>query len=163
MTDLVNKVYSSLLLDLFEGLELHAKQDGSETACKILKVIGSGNTKLYEVGWIGQDNAVISTSVLKADDLIRKKAPASRNTLKNFIRDSTSQNCPWILHANLAKKYRISTEPPGDMMVTVFFSFPLFSSVLYDSKSSMAHRMVKVCTKGGKGLRMEPQKMLKKS
>ncbi|XP_062185059.1 uncharacterized protein LOC133888732 [Phragmites australis] len=116
LTDLVNKVYSSLLLDLFEGLELHAKQDGSETACKILKVIGSGNTKLYEVGWIGQDNAVISTSVLKADDLIRKKAPASRNTLKNFIRDSTSQNCPWILHANLAKKYRISTEPPGDMM-----------------------------------------------
>uniref|UniRef100_A0A0A9D0T1 DDT domain-containing protein n=1 Tax=Arundo donax TaxID=35708 RepID=A0A0A9D0T1_ARUDO len=116
LTDLVNKVYSNLLLGLYEGLELYAKKDGFEAACKILKVIGSGNTKLYEVGWIGQDNAVINTSVVKADDLIRKKAPASRNTLKFFIRDSTSQNCPWILHVDLAKTYGIPTESPEDMM-----------------------------------------------
>uniref|UniRef100_A0ACD5UWR5 Uncharacterized protein n=1 Tax=Avena sativa TaxID=4498 RepID=A0ACD5UWR5_AVESA len=123
LTDLVNIIYGRLQEDLFEGLELHAKKDGSEAACKILKVIGSGNTTSYEVGWIGEDNAVISTSVLGADDLIRKKAPCGRNMLKLFIRESTSQNSPWIVHADLAKKYGIPTEPPKDMMVTIFSCF----------------------------------------
>jgi hypothetical protein len=113
-------IYGRLQEDLFEGLELHAKKDGSEAACKILKVIGSGNTKSYEVGWIDQDNAVISTSVLRAEDLIRKKAPSGRNMLKLFIRESTSQNSPWIVHEDLAKKFGIPTEPPEDMMVNVF-------------------------------------------
>ncbi|KAM0916681.1 hypothetical protein ACQ4PT_010025 [Festuca glaucescens] len=116
LTDLVNKIYGRLQEDLFEGLELHAKKDGSDAACKILKVIGSGNTTSYEVGWTDKDNAVISTSVLRADDLIRKKAPSGRNMLKLFIRESTSQNSPWIVHASLAKKYGIPTEPPEDMM-----------------------------------------------
>ncbi|TVU14415.1 hypothetical protein EJB05_37882, partial [Eragrostis curvula] len=116
LTDLVEKVYSSLLLDIFEGLELHAKKDGSESACKILKVISSGNTKLYEVGWVGQDNAVIDTSIVKSNDLIRKKAPVSRNTLKLFIRESTSKSFPWILHVNLAKEYGIPTELPEDIL-----------------------------------------------
>ncbi|KAM3367571.1 hypothetical protein ACQJBY_016260 [Aegilops geniculata] len=116
LTDLVNKIYGSLQENLFEGLELHAKRDGSESACKILKVIGSGKTTSYEVGWIGQDNAITSTSVLRADDLIRKKAPCGRNMLKIFIRESTSQNSPWIVHMDLAKKYGIPTEPPKDMI-----------------------------------------------
>ncbi|TKW04497.1 hypothetical protein SEVIR_7G113400v4 [Setaria viridis] len=116
LTDLLEKVYCSLLLDFFEGQELHAKKDGSEAACKILKVIGSGSTKLYEVGWLGQENAVVNTSVVKADDLIRKKAPASRNILKMFIRDSTSKRSPWIVNADLARKYGIDTEPPEDIM-----------------------------------------------
>ncbi|RLM65315.1 hypothetical protein C2845_PM16G08200 [Panicum miliaceum] len=115
-TDLLEKVYSSLQLDPFEGLELHAKKDGSEAACKILKVIGSGSTKSCEVGWLDQDNAVVNTSLVKADDLIRKKAPASRNTLKIFIRDSTSKRSPWIVNADLAKKYGIEIEPPEDIM-----------------------------------------------
>uniref|UniRef100_I1PLI7 DDT domain-containing protein n=1 Tax=Oryza glaberrima TaxID=4538 RepID=I1PLI7_ORYGL len=104
--------------DFFEGLELNGRKDGSVSACKILKVIiGSGNTKMYEVGWIGQDNAVTNTSVLQADDLvIRKKARASRSMLKIYIRESTSQNSPWIIHANLAKKYGIPTEPPKDLL-----------------------------------------------
>ncbi|OEL18747.1 hypothetical protein BAE44_0020233 [Dichanthelium oligosanthes] len=116
LTDLLEKVYRSLLLDVSEGLELHAKKDGSEAACKIMKVIGSGSTKLYEVGWLGQDNAVVNTSVVKADDLIRKKAPIGRNTLKMFIRDSTSKKSPWIVNADLAKKYGIDTEPPEDIV-----------------------------------------------
>ncbi|XP_052153801.1 uncharacterized protein LOC127771894 isoform X2 [Oryza glaberrima] len=118
LTDLVNKIYSILQEDFFEGLELNGRKDGSVSACKILKVIiGSGNTKMYEVGWIGQDNAVTNTSVLQADDLvIRKKARASRSMLKIYIRESTSQNSPWIIHANLAKKYGIPTEPPKDLL-----------------------------------------------
>ncbi|CAL5016886.1 unnamed protein product [Urochloa decumbens] len=116
LTELVEKVYHSLLLEFFEGLELHAKKYGSEAACKILKAIDSGSTKLYEVGWLGQDNAVVNTSVVKADDLIRKKAPASRNQLKMFIRDSTSKIPPWIVNADLANKYGIDPEPPEDIM-----------------------------------------------
>ncbi|KAI4962512.1 hypothetical protein ZWY2020_031033, partial [Hordeum vulgare] len=115
LTDLVNKIYGSLQENLFEGLELHSTRDGSEAACKILKVIGSGNTTSYEVGWIGQDNAITSTSVLRADDLIQESA-CGRNMLKIFIRESTSQNFPWIVHMYLAKKYGIPTEPPKDMI-----------------------------------------------
>uniref|UniRef100_A0A0E0KQX9 DDT domain-containing protein n=1 Tax=Oryza punctata TaxID=4537 RepID=A0A0E0KQX9_ORYPU len=118
LTDLVNKIYGILQEDFFEGLELNGRKDGSLSACKILKVIiDSGNTKMYEVGWIGQDNAVTNTSVVQADDLvIRKKAHASRSMLKIYIRESTSQNSPWIIHANLAKKYGIRTEPPKDLL-----------------------------------------------
>lgn len=143
MTDLVDKVYSSLVLDLFEGLELHAKKDGSEAACKILKVISSDGTKSYEVGWIGKGNEVIDTSVVKADDLIRKKAPTSRKALKFFIRESTSETSPWTLHADLAKKYGIPTEVPVDIMVIIFLKFLCSFSYYHVSKSSMARRMVK--------------------
>jgi hypothetical protein len=143
LTDLVDKVYSSLVLDLFEGLELHAKKDGSEAACKILKVISSDGTKSYEVGWIGKGNEVIDTSVVKADDLIRKKAPTSRKALKFFIRESTSETSPWTLHADLAKKYGIPTEVPVDIMVIIFLKFLCSFSYYHVSKSSMARRMVK--------------------
>lgn len=136
LTDLVNKIYGSLQENLFEGLELHSTRDGSEAACKILKVIGSGNTTSYEVGWIGQDNAITSTSVLRANDLIRKKAPCGRNMLKIFIRESTSQNSPWIVHMNLAKKYGIPIEPPKDMIVTIFPCFLYSLSYYYDPNTS---------------------------
>ncbi|KAK3142550.1 hypothetical protein QOZ80_4BG0348030 [Eleusine coracana subsp. coracana] len=116
LTDLVEKVYSNLLLEISEGLELYAKKDGSKTACKILKVISSGDNKSYEVGWVGPDNVVVSTSVVNGDDLIRKKAPVSRNTLKMFIRGSTSKSSPWTLDANLAKKYGILSDLPEDIM-----------------------------------------------
>jgi hypothetical protein len=131
LTDLLEEVYRSLLLFFFEGQELHAKKDGSEAACKckILKVIGSGSTKLYEVGWLGQENAVVNTSVVKADDLICKKAPVSRNILKMFIRNSTSKRPPWIVNADLARKYGIGTEPPEDIMVIVFSHLLFFDSI----------------------------------
>jgi hypothetical protein len=88
------------------------------------------------VGWTDKENAVISTSVLRADDLIRKKAPSGRNMLKLFIRESTSQNSPWIVHTSLAKKYGIPTEPPEGMMVTIFPCFLYYLSYYYDPKTS---------------------------
>ncbi|XP_062219321.1 uncharacterized protein LOC133919087 [Phragmites australis] len=115
--ELVNKIYASLQEEVFEGIELHAKKDGSEARCKILKILDSGDTKMYEVGWICQGKTVISTSVVKAADLIHRRAPVSRNTLKIFIRDATSQSTPWIIHENLAKKYGIPIEPPNDIML----------------------------------------------
>uniref|UniRef100_A0A0D3F6E6 DDT domain-containing protein n=1 Tax=Oryza barthii TaxID=65489 RepID=A0A0D3F6E6_9ORYZ len=114
--ELVEKIYASLQEAVFEGLELYAKQDGLEAACRILKILGSDGTKMYEVGWLLRDKTIISTSVIKGEDLIHRRPPVSRNTLKIFIRDATSQNAPWVIHENLAKRYGIPIEPPNDMM-----------------------------------------------
>uniref|UniRef100_A0A0D9VH33 DDT domain-containing protein n=1 Tax=Leersia perrieri TaxID=77586 RepID=A0A0D9VH33_9ORYZ len=114
--ELVEKIYGRLHEEVFEGLELHAKQDGLEASCRILKILGSGGTEMYEVGWLLRDKTIISTSVIKGEDLIRRRPPVSRNTLRIFIRDATSQNTPWVIHENLAKRYGIPIEPPSDMM-----------------------------------------------
>ncbi|KAL6634162.1 hypothetical protein ACP70R_026833 [Stipagrostis hirtigluma subsp. patula] len=116
LNELVNKIYASLQEVLFEGLELHAQKDGSEAPCKILKILDSGDAKMCEVGWMRYDKTVMNTSIVKATDLIRRRAPVSRNTLKLFIGDVTSQSAPWIIDENLAKKYGIPIEPPTDMM-----------------------------------------------
>ncbi|KAM0895186.1 hypothetical protein ACQ4PT_023998 [Festuca glaucescens] len=118
LIELVNKIYAALQEDVFEGIELHAKKDDAEAPCKILKILDSGDTKLYEVGWIrqGKSKTVINTSVVKATDLIRRRAPVSRNILKLLIRDSTSHSTLWIIHEHLAKKYGISMEPPNGIM-----------------------------------------------
>ena len=116
--ELVNKIYASLLEEVFEGIELHAKKDGSVVPCKILKILDSDGTKMCEVGWLRQDKTLINTSVVKAADLFYRRAPVSRNTLKLFIRDSTTQTIPWVIHENLAKKYGIPTDPPSDIMVS---------------------------------------------
>uniref|UniRef100_A0A0E0CLZ5 DDT domain-containing protein n=1 Tax=Oryza meridionalis TaxID=40149 RepID=A0A0E0CLZ5_9ORYZ len=63
--ELVEKIYASLQEAVFEGLELYAKQDGLEAACRILKILGSDGTKMYEVGWLLRDKTIISTSVIK--------------------------------------------------------------------------------------------------
>ncbi|KAL6899769.1 hypothetical protein ACP4OV_006427 [Aristida adscensionis] len=114
--DLVNKIYASLQEVLFEGLDLYAQKDGSEAPCKILKILDSGDTKKCEVGWVRYDKTVIGSSIVKAADLIHKRAPVSRATLKTFIEEVTSQKGPWIIDENLAKKYGIPIEPPNDMM-----------------------------------------------
>jgi len=114
--ELVNKIYVSLLEEVFEGIELHSKKDGSVVPCKILKILYSDGTKMCEVGWLCRDKTLINTSVVKAVDLFYRRSPVSRNTLKLFIRDSTTQTTPWVIHENLAKKYGIPTDPPSDIM-----------------------------------------------
>ncbi|CAN6238353.1 unnamed protein product [Urochloa humidicola] len=114
--ELVNKIYANLLEEVFEGIELHANKDGSVVPCKILKILDSDGTKTCEVGWFGRDKTVINTSVVKASDLFYRRAPVSRNTLKVFIRDSTTQTTPWVIHENLAKKYGIPVDPPDNIM-----------------------------------------------
>jgi hypothetical protein len=139
LIELVNKIYVAVQEDVFEGMELHAKKDDAEAPCKILKIIESGDTKLYEVGWIrqGRTKTVINTSVVKATDLIRRRAPVSRNILKLLIRDSTSHSSPWILHEHLAKKYGISMEPPNDIMVRVSSCIYITTShVCYNAETS---------------------------
>ncbi|KAK3158196.1 hypothetical protein QOZ80_2AG0134040 [Eleusine coracana subsp. coracana] len=116
LNELVNKIYASLQEEVFEGIELHAKKDGSEAPCKILKILDSGNSKAYEIGWFGRGKTVISTSVVKAADLIQRRAPVSRNILRIFIRDATSHSTPWVIHEHLSKKYGIPSDPPEDIL-----------------------------------------------
>ncbi|XP_003575146.1 DDT domain-containing protein DDB_G0282237 [Brachypodium distachyon] len=99
---LVDKIYATLQEDM-----LHAKKDGFEAACNTTKTTDSGDTKMY---------TAIDTSVVKAIDLVRRRAPVSRNTLKLLIGDSTSQSTPWIIHEHLAKEYGIPMDPPNDLM-----------------------------------------------
>lgn len=116
LKDLVDALYTKLQEHLFEGFELHGRKDQSVYTCKILKILQDGSDIQYEVGWLDKEKRVIETSIAKADDLICKKAPYSRSVLKAFIRESTSQSAPWVVHEELAKKHGISTKPPEDLV-----------------------------------------------
>lgn len=124
--ELINRIYASLLEEVFEGIELYANKDGAVAPCKILKILDSGGTKMCEVGWIWRGKVVTNTSVIKAADLFYRRAPVSRNTLKIFIRDATSQSNPWVIHENLAKIFGISMDPPDSVMVSIPHLFILF-------------------------------------
>ncbi|KAI3887929.1 hypothetical protein MKX03_013164 [Papaver bracteatum] len=99
---------------LVEGLELHVRKKDKSFPCKILKILEDSDPISYEVGWIGKDKKVTGSSVVNFNDLIRRKLPVSREVLKSFIRESTSQSSPWVIHDNLAREHGISTEPPED-------------------------------------------------
>ncbi|MCL7041692.1 hypothetical protein MKW94_004400 [Papaver nudicaule] len=99
---------------LVEGLELLGRKEKTVFPCKILKVLEDNDQINYEVGWIGKDKKVAGSSVVNFNDLIRRKLPVSREVLKSFIRESTSQSSPWVIHDNLAREHGISTEPPED-------------------------------------------------
>ncbi|XP_026662028.2 DDT domain-containing protein DDB_G0282237-like isoform X2 [Phoenix dactylifera] len=115
LKDLVNEIYIKLQERLFEGLELHGRKEQSVFACKILMILDDGHNMQYKVGWVDKGKKVTDTSIIKAEDLIRKKPPFSRNILKAFIRESTSKSAPWVVHENLAKKHGISTEFPEEL------------------------------------------------
>lgn len=115
LTDLVNKLYDKLQDSLFEGLELQGKKDDSVCSCKILKVLDDGDTFQYKVGWIDKDKKVFDSTIVKAEDLIHKRRPFSRRVLREFIKESTYQNFPWVVHEKLAKQYGTSTEPPEEL------------------------------------------------
>ncbi|KAK1299560.1 hypothetical protein QJS10_CPB13g00885 [Acorus calamus] len=112
LNDLVNTIYKKLQEHFLEGAELYGRKDESVCACKILKVIEEeGSNVRYEVGWFNTNKTITGTSILGADALIRKKPPFSRSVIKSFIRESTSQSAPWVVHEKLARKHGISTEP----------------------------------------------------
>lgn len=115
LNDLVNEMYYKLQESLFEGLELQGRKDDSVYSCKILKILDDGNTVQYQVGWFDKDKKIIDSSIVKAEDLIHKKRPFSRRVLKEFIKESTYQTSPWVVHENVAKKHGIMTEPPEEL------------------------------------------------
>ncbi|KAJ6857987.1 DDT domain-containing protein [Populus alba x Populus x berolinensis] len=122
LKDLADKVAAKLQETLFIGAELHGKREKSDLCpCKILKVLGEGTVKTkYEVAWLDRNKKVTETAIVNRNDLIWKKSPFSRNSLKPFIRKSTYRSFPWVLHDKLAEKYRISRDPPQDLKGKVF-------------------------------------------
>ncbi|KAK1267293.1 hypothetical protein QJS04_geneDACA009058 [Acorus gramineus] len=112
LNDLVNAIAKKLQEHFLEGAELYGKKDESVCACKILKVLEKeGGNVEYKVGWFNTNKTITGTSILGADDLIRKKPPFTRSVIKSFIRESTLQSAPWVVHEKLARKHGISTEP----------------------------------------------------
>ncbi|XP_077249744.1 DDT domain-containing protein isoform X2 [Tasmannia lanceolata] len=116
LKDLVNKISTRLQEQILEGAEFYGRKEESACPCKILKVleVDGGNIR-YEVGWFGKNKKITDTSIVNSDDLIRKKLPFSRDVLKSFIRESTSQSAPWVVHDKLARKHKILTEPPEEL------------------------------------------------
>lgn len=116
LKDLVSSISTKLQEHLLEGAELYGRKEHSIQPCKILKVLENNvNNTSYEVGWLDKYKKVTGTSTVKAEDLIQKRLPFSRDLLKSFIRESTSQSVPWVVRDELARKYGISTEPPEEL------------------------------------------------
>lgn len=117
--ELVSKISNSIKDFYLVGEEVTGRKKDSIIPCKILKVIqeidDEDGTFKYEVGWLDKSKKVTDTSIENAEALVRKKPLVTQDVLKSFIRESTSSNTPWVIHDELARKYRISTDPPEDL------------------------------------------------
>lgn len=114
LNDLVTMIYERLKDYFLEGEELHGRKEDGVCPCKILEIITSDGSCCYKLGWLDKSRKVISTSTEDPKTLIRKKLPFTRDLLKLFIKESTSQNDPWVVHHKLAMEHGISTEPPEE-------------------------------------------------
>ena len=122
LKDLVNTITEKLQYHLLEGEELYGKRDDGVCLCQITKVLAEGDNRTrYEVAWLDKDKKGIGTAVVNVEDLIRKRLPFTREVLKSFIRESTNQNVPWVLHDKLAQEHGISTDPPEELRSKYFF------------------------------------------
>jgi hypothetical protein len=140
LTDLVEKVYSSILLDLFEGLELHAKRDGSESACKILKVIVTDNTKLYEVGWVGETVKIMQLSDNKQEEL-PIKYPTDDLLVKPEANDPARSKRP-----PLSTDFKVPIESVADLLMVWDFCLS-FGRLLCLSPFSLSDLENAICYK----------------
>ncbi|MED6168175.1 hypothetical protein PIB30_009392 [Stylosanthes scabra] len=122
LKDLADFIAGKLEERLFVGAELHGKKNNELYPCRILKVIPKGVNKFcYEVAWLDKDKNIGEKAEVNAEDLVLKKPLFSRNMLKAFIRESTYRNAPWVLHEEVAKNHRISTDIPEELRGRVFF------------------------------------------
>lgn len=119
LNDLVTMIADNLSETFMQGEELLGSLDNSYRPCKILKVLSSKGGASYKVGWLNEKGEVTTTSVLDASKLTRKKFPFSRSLLKLFIKESTFQDTPWVIHDKLAKKYGITTKCPKELRAGV--------------------------------------------
>ncbi|XP_031504524.1 uncharacterized protein LOC116267098 isoform X1 [Nymphaea colorata] len=118
LKDLIYTVSTRVLEHFLEGEEVYYRKEDSVVPCKILKVFEKtkdGGDMSYEVGWLDKHKKVTDTSTENADKLVRKKLPFSRQMLKTFIRESTMQSSPWVVHETLAQKYGLPTEMPDEL------------------------------------------------
>lgn len=122
LKDLADAIAEKLQKRLFVGAELYGRTDNGVYPCKILKVLEEGPSKIrYEVAWLHKNKKVMDNSLVNGEDLIQKKPHFSRNVLKSFIRESTHQSAPWVLHDELARNHGISTDLPEELRSQVFF------------------------------------------
>ncbi|XAR73096.1 hypothetical protein NMG60_11006939 [Bertholletia excelsa] len=122
LRDLVNKIATKLQEHLSEGTELYGKRNNHVYPCKIVRILmEDADRTQYEVAWLDKDDKVTGKAVVNGEDLVRKKLPFSRDVLKSFIRESTYQSVPWVVHDKLARKYGIAIDPPDELRSIVSF------------------------------------------
>ncbi|XP_057817503.2 uncharacterized protein LOC131030630 isoform X1 [Cryptomeria japonica] len=121
LKELVPKISQSIKDVFLVGEEVTGRKADTLIPCKILKVIqeidDSEGTFKYEVGWLDKNKQLTDASVESAETLVRKKPLVTQDVLKSFIRESTRCSTPpcWIVHDELAKKYRLPTDIPEDL------------------------------------------------
>ncbi|KAK6923684.1 DDT domain [Dillenia turbinata] len=122
LRDLVSTITAKLQECLSEGAELYGRKDDGVHLCKIIKVLEDETDKSqYEVVWLDNEKKITGSSILSEEDLLRKKLPFTREVLKSFIRESTYQSFPWMLHEKLACKHGIAVDPPVELRSKMMF------------------------------------------
>ncbi|KAL5989912.1 hypothetical protein ACLOJK_010807 [Asimina triloba] len=111
LNELIKAINENLKESFVEGEELRGRNGNVLRPCRISKVLTTDGGKSYELGWLDKKGEVVGTSTEDSKNLARKK-PFSRDLLKLFIRESTSQSDPWVIREELAIKHGISKEPP---------------------------------------------------
>lgn len=144
--ELISKISNTIKDFYLEGEEVTGRKTDSLFPCKILKVIqevddDEDGTFKYEVGWLDKNKKVTDTSIESVEALIRKKPLVTQDVLKSFIRESTSSSTPWIVHDELARKYRISTDPPEDLKDKIIKQEKQHSQPSDGNKKSSAQNM----------------------
>lgn len=115
INDLVMIIMEKLRETYLQGEELLGHFEGSSGPCMVMKIIGCKGSTSYEIGWLNESKEVIRTSIVDKKNLIRKKFPFTRGLLKLFIKESTVQNNPWVIHNNFTKKYGLPVKPPREL------------------------------------------------
>ncbi|KAK6923317.1 WSTF/Acf1/Cbp146 [Dillenia turbinata] len=122
LRDLVSTITAKLQECLLEGAELYGRKDDGVHLCKIIKVLEDDTDKSqYEVVWLDNEKKITGSSRLSEEGLLRKKLPFTREVLKSFIRESTYQSFPWMLHEKLARKHGIVVDHPIELRSKMMF------------------------------------------
>ncbi|KAL6520010.1 hypothetical protein OROHE_017153 [Orobanche hederae] len=115
LKDLVHSIAAKFQGPFSVGTELYGKKDGRRHLCKIIKVVEDAHETQYEIEWLDGDQKMNGNALLNGDELTEKNPLFSKLVLKSFIKDSTYQSHPWVLHDNIAKKHGIPTSLPEEL------------------------------------------------
>lgn len=123
LDELVNTIIKAYKHHFVPGDGLVYLEGNSLRPCKVIRAIEESNSRsgtgAYEVEWLDNNKNVIKTSVESSDKLVRKKNPFTRALLKSFIRESVrdnmGRNAPWVVHEQLCREYKITTDPPDEL------------------------------------------------
>lgn len=93
-------------------------------ACRIIAVDENPQNGIrnYIVGWLDNQKKITGSSIVQAENLVRRKVPPfTRGLLKSFIRESVKDKAsrnsqtPLVVLESLCNKYGLRTDPPEEL------------------------------------------------